>query len=176
MNDAPLFAAFILAISLVSTPARAYDDDAPSACFVERWSEMMPPSQWVGPNEPKRVRTITIPTVADADLTETPDVTGTTGELRSHPNGYFVQVAVQRTAAEALAWYRGLQVKHSVMLGGREPDIRRVEAQDTRAYFRVAIGPFESAGQADAFCARLRADGGKCDAAVWSAPARRIIP
>jgi cell division protein FtsN len=74
---------------------------------------------------------------------------------------YAVQVAGQRTEAEARLAFQALQVKYPADLRGRDIVVRRVE-QASGAWYQGEIGPFGAASEADAFCDRLMAAGGAC--------------
>ncbi len=129
------------------------------ATIEQRWYVTPPPA----PGEPKRVRTITIRGGGDETSSE-PAEPDATASVRPQVfcSGYYLQLTSRRTAAEAIAAYRGLQVKHSAVLGGREPAIRRVDRGDNVVSFRAELGPFETNGEADVLCARLNASGGAC--------------
>jgi cell division septation protein DedD len=77
-------------------------------------------------------------------------------------NGYVVQVASQRSNADAEASFRSLQKRFPNQLGNRTAIIRRVELGDKGIYYRAFVGSFASAGEADQFCGRLKAAGGQC--------------
>jgi hypothetical protein len=75
-------------------------------------------------------------------------------------NTYVVQLAGQRTEAEVRSAFQELQRK-SAELGRRDVVIRRVE-HPNGARYQGEIGPFGTAGEADALCDRLMAAGGAC--------------
>ena len=77
-------------------------------------------------------------------------------------SGHFVQVASQRSKADAEASFRLLQERFPGQLGGRNALIRRVELGDKGIYYRAFVGSFASAGEADQFCGRLKVAGGQC--------------
>jgi cell division septation protein DedD len=79
------------------------------------------------------------------------------------PYGYVVQISSQRSEAEALASFRSMQSKYPRELGDREPIVRPLDLGPPKGvYFRVMVGPFGSAGEAEQLCNDLKADGGKC--------------
>jgi hypothetical protein len=141
---------------LCALGGRVVAEQTPAASVQKRWGEMAPPNS--SSPEPKRIRTIRI-RADDADGSD--DETSSAAARVSAP-GYYVQVGSRRTAAEAIASYRALQVKHSVVLGGREPDVQRVDLGEKGAFFRTQVGPFETNDDADAFCIRLNVNGGQC--------------
>ena len=76
--------------------------------------------------------------------------------------GYVVQVASQRSDAEAQASFKTLQSIYPDVLGGRSPLIRRVDTGDHGIYYRAQVGPFDTIDQANRLCASLKAAGGQC--------------
>jgi len=79
------------------------------------------------------------------------------------PYGYVVQISAQRSEAEALASFRSMQSKYPRELGDREPIVRPLDLGPPKGvYYRVMVGPFGSAGEAEQLCNDLKADDGKC--------------
>jgi hypothetical protein len=87
--------------------------------------------------------------------------TGTAAEAFSG-GGYAVQVASERSAADAHAVFRTLQAKFPNQLGGREPIVRRTDLGAEGIYYRVIVGPFASIEEAAGVCSTLKAAGGNC--------------
>jgi hypothetical protein len=88
-----------------------------------------------------------------------------TNPVQTAPGGggnYMVQVASQKSEADAQASYRALQSKYSNVLGSRSPVIRRADLGDKGVYYRAMIGPFGSADEASQFCGNLKTAGGQC--------------
>ena len=54
---------------------------------------------------------------------------------------YAVQVASQRSAAEARTSFRALRAKFPNQLGGREPMVRRTDLGAKGIYYRAMVGP-----------------------------------
>jgi hypothetical protein len=77
-------------------------------------------------------------------------------------NGHVVQVASQKTEEDAQASFRALQAKYPTVLGGRQPLIRRIDLGERGVFFRVQVGPFASADQANDLCGNLKSAGGQC--------------
>lgn len=75
---------------------------------------------------------------------------------------YLVQVASQRSEADAQASYRALQSKYGSVLGSRSPYIKRVDLGDKGVYYRAMVGPFASSDEAAQFCGNLKSAGGQC--------------
>jgi cell division protein FtsN len=48
------------------------------------------------------------------------------------------------------------------VLGSRSPLIRRTDLGDKGVYYRVTIGPFETAEAAEQVCGDLKMAGGQC--------------
>ena len=75
--------------------------------------------------------------------------------------GSYVQVASQRSEAEAQASFRSVQAKFPNVLGARQAVIRRADLGDKGVYYRAQVGPL-SAEQANEICSNLKAAGGQC--------------
>jgi hypothetical protein len=75
---------------------------------------------------------------------------------------YAVQVASQRSAAEARASFRALRAKFPNQLGGREPMVRRTNLGAKGIYYRAMVGPFASMEKAAGMCRTLKAAGCNC--------------
>jgi hypothetical protein len=101
--------------------------------------------QATAPAAPARVATVT--------PTQTPPVAS---------GGYMVQIASQRSEADAQASYRALQGKYPSVLGSRTPLIKRADLGDKGVYYRAMIGPFGSPDEASQFCGSLKSAGGQC--------------
>jgi cell division septation protein DedD len=90
---------------------------------------------------------------------------GTAVEV-SFGGAYAVQVASQRSAAEARASFRALRAKFPNQLGGREPIVRRTDLGAKGIYYRAMVGPFASMEKAAGMCRALKAAGCNCFVAV----------
>ena len=86
---------------------------------------------------------------------------GTAVEV-SFGGAYAVQVASQRSAAEARASFRALRAKFPNQLGGREPIVRRTDLGAKGIYYRAMVGPFASMEKAAGMCRTLKAAGCNC--------------
>ncbi|MBX6426621.1 MAG: SPOR domain-containing protein [Variibacter sp.] len=75
---------------------------------------------------------------------------------------HVVQLASQKTEAEAEASFRALQAKYPTVLGGWQPLIRRVDLGSRGTYYRAQVGPFASIEEANELCSNLKAAGGQC--------------
>jgi len=76
--------------------------------------------------------------------------------------GYAVQVASQRSEAEAMASFRALQARYPQQLGSHHAVVRRADLGAKGVYYRALVGPFASAEQAASLCKSLKAAGGTC--------------
>jgi SPOR domain len=85
---------------------------------------------------------------------------GTTADASSDAG--YVQVASERSAADAHAVFRTLQAKFPNQLGGRQPIVRRTEIGAEGIYYRTMVGPFVSMEEAAGVCSTLKAAGGHC--------------
>ena len=75
---------------------------------------------------------------------------------------YVVQVASQRSEADAHASFKSLQQKYPSVLGSYQAMIRRADLGDKGVYYRAQIGPFATAEQAKEVCSSLKSAGGQC--------------
>ena len=75
---------------------------------------------------------------------------------------YLVQVASQRSEADAQTAFRSVKSKYSGILGDRQPVIRRADLAGKGTYYRAMVGPFSSRDQAVQLCSSLKAAGGDC--------------
>ncbi|MDQ2953746.1 MAG: SPOR domain-containing protein [Pseudomonadota bacterium] len=108
---------------------------------------------------------LTPPRVASAPAARTatarPAVVSRAPATREGGPGSYVQVASQRSEAEAQASFRSVQAKFPDVLGARQPVIRRADLGDKGVYYRAQVGPL-SAEQANEICSNLKAAGGQC--------------
>jgi cell division protein FtsN len=139
--------------------------------------------------EPKKVKTVAIrpdqPTAAPATIpaarnpaaTQTAPVSAAPQPTRvatvpvqstpSRPIGaesgsYVVQVASQKSEADAQASFKALQQKYPSVLGGQQASIRRADLGEKGVFYRAQVGPFTSAEQAAEMCSNLKSAGGQC--------------
>ena len=80
----------------------------------------------------------------------------------SFGGAYAVQVASQRSAAEARASFRALRAKFPNQLGGHEPIVRRTDLGAKGIYYRAMVGPFASMEKAAGMCRTLKVAGCNC--------------
>jgi hypothetical protein len=106
------------------------------------------------------------PPIASRPLSLVPDEqsdAAVSAQFRSRVPGRFaVQVASERSAADAEAAFRTLQTKFPTQLGGREPIVRRSDLGPEGSYYQALIGPFRTNKEAAAVCRTLKAAGGNC--------------
>jgi hypothetical protein len=76
--------------------------------------------------------------------------------------GYAVQVAAQRSQADAQATLNALQTKYPQQLRGQHGMVRRADLGAKGIYYRALVGPFGSAEEASRLCSSLKAAGGNC--------------
>jgi SPOR domain len=145
----------------------------------------VPPAARPAPPAPGAVRTIPVPAApstqaaANAPMPLTPNapapnnvrsasaavpptaaapptnVTRTTG-------GYLVQIASQKTEADAQASYRAAQAKYGSLIGAMSPIIKRADLGDKGVYYRAMVGPFTTQEEAKKLCSNLTVAGGSC--------------
>jgi hypothetical protein len=75
---------------------------------------------------------------------------------------YVVQISSQKSEADALASYKGMQRKFPGVFAGVRPSIKRAEVGDKGTFYRLRVGAWSSREEATAFCARLKTAGGDC--------------
>ncbi|MFK8251485.1 SPOR domain-containing protein [Ancylobacter terrae] len=90
-----------------------------------------------------------------AAATPAPATTASTG-------GFVVQIAAQRSEAEAQSAWKQVQARYPAVLGSQRVSIRRADLGDRGIYYRAQVGPFASRDQANELCQNLRAQGGDC--------------
>jgi len=88
----------------------------------------------------------------------------------AYPSSYVVQVASQRSGANAQAAFRTLQARYPGLLAARRPIVRRADLGDNGIYYRALVGPFSTMDEATRFCADLKAAGGMCSVNRTEAP------
>ena len=81
---------------------------------------------------------------------------------KARPSGYMVQVASQRSEADAQASFRSVRTKYSNVIGTGEPVIRRADLGAKGIYYRAMVGPYATRDEAVQVCANLKAAGGSC--------------
>ena len=76
-------------------------------------------------------------------------------------SGVYAHLASQRSEVEARAVIRMLRQTHQAILSDRDMVIRRADLAGQGTFYRVEVGPLQSA-QADGLCASLKAAGSQC--------------
>jgi hypothetical protein len=76
--------------------------------------------------------------------------------------GYVVQVAAQRSEADAQTSFRNMQARYPSVLASRSAIIRRVDLGQKGVYYRAMVGPFASSDEASHLCGSLKSAGGQC--------------
>jgi hypothetical protein len=75
---------------------------------------------------------------------------------------YVVQVASQKTEADARTSWQQLQAKYANVFGSHQANIKRVDLGDRGTFYRAMLGPFANRDQAYEMCQNLKAAGGEC--------------
>ncbi len=79
------------------------------------------------------------------------------------PEGKFrIQVGMVRTQAEAQSLATRVKREHAAVLATREPEIDETTVGNMGSFYRVRIGPFASAQEGQAACAKLKGPGIDC--------------
>jgi tetratricopeptide (TPR) repeat protein len=81
----------------------------------------------------------------------------------ARPEGKFrIQVGMARTQAEAQALAVRVKREHGATLATREPEIDEAVVGNMGSFYRVRLGPFASAQEGQAACAKLKGTGIDC--------------
>jgi cell division septation protein DedD len=83
--------------------------------------------------------------------------------VAAKPEGRFrIQVGMVRTQAEAQALAVRVKREHGGVLATREPEIDEAAVGNMGSFYRVRVGPFASAQEGQATCAKLKGPGIDC--------------
>jgi cell division septation protein DedD len=102
--------------------------------------------------------------MGNADASPVRSATATPPSAASRPadsGGFVVQLAAQKSEAEAQATFRTMQAKYSV-LGGQRAMIRRKDQGDRGVFYAAQVGPFGTRDEASQLCDSLKSAGGSC--------------
>jgi hypothetical protein len=113
-------------------------------------------------NMPLALRPDAVPTTARTASAPSPAPARSASNGGSSSGGYLVQVSSQRSEADAQSTFRTLQSRYPKQLGGRRLTVRRADLGSKGIYYRAAVGPFASPGEATELCNALKAAGGQC--------------
>ncbi len=75
--------------------------------------------------------------------------------------GFVLQIGSYKSEAEANASWQTYKGAHPTV-AGYAPDVRQAELGRKGTWYRLRVGPFNSLGEANAACAKLKAQGGSC--------------
>ena len=73
----------------------------------------------------------------------------------------YVQLASQRSEAEAQQTVQAINTRYGVLFGGASPEIRQVDLGERGIFYRVLV-PAASRDAAANICANVKAAGGDC--------------
>lgn len=116
------------------------------------WANLSASGQHATPGSPAQTQAAAPPQPTPAIAVSTPPPAGS----------YVVQVAAQKTEADAQATWQALQQRYPTILGGQQAAIRRVDLGERGVFYRAQVGPFSSRAQASEVCQSLKAAGGEC--------------
>jgi hypothetical protein len=117
------------------------------------WANLSASGQYAAPGNPAQTQAAVPPQQpAPAVAVSTPPPAGS----------YVVQVAAQKTEADAQATWQSLQQRFPNILAGQQASIRRVDLGERGVFYRAQVGPFSSRAQASEVCQSLKAAGGEC--------------
>jgi SPOR domain len=81
---------------------------------------------------------------------------------QAHVTAYAVQVASQKTEAEAKAAYQAMLKKYPQVLEGKSMFVYSVDLGAKGTYYRAMVGPYSAASDASGVCSALKSAGGSC--------------
>jgi cell division septation protein DedD len=153
---------FGAASSSSSGPPPQESDTTGSTASIERTATRRPASS--GWSSSTQVSGGSNPSAGSTNAPSTaPPVAAETRTAAARPDGrYRVQVGMTRTEAEAQALASRLKRDHAAALAAREPEIDQAVVGNMGSFYRVRIGPYASAGEGQAACAKLRSPGIDC--------------
>jgi cell division protein FtsN len=76
-------------------------------------------------------------------------------------SGYVLQIGSYTSEAEANASWQTYKQSH-VSVVGFSPDIKAANLGAKGTWYRLRVGPFATLGEANAACAKLKAQGARC--------------
>jgi hypothetical protein len=76
-------------------------------------------------------------------------------------SGYYVQVCAEKSEEEAKSSFRAIQARHSALLGGQQPVIRRKDLGRRGIFYGAQAGPFSREAAVN-LCQDLKAAGRSC--------------
>jgi hypothetical protein len=132
-------------------------------------SPVQPPQPRVAPppsNAPLSLATEGIPKTAAPTPAPPPHTTALAStrpavERSGGGSGYYVQVSAEKSEEEAKSSFRGIQARHSVLLGGQQPVIRRKDLGSRGIFYGAQVGPFSREAAVN-LCHDLKAAGRSC--------------
>jgi cell division protein FtsN len=80
---------------------------------------------------------------------------------KSTGGAFVLQIGSYKSEEEARSSWKEYQAKHP-LVGGYEPDIKKVDLGGKGTWYRLRVGSFADTSAADSFCGKLKADGGVC--------------
>jgi cell division protein FtsN len=90
-----------------------------------------------------------------------PTVGTTATQSAGSGSGYVLQIGSYTSEAEAnTSWQSYKQAHPSV--AGFSPDVKAADLGAKGTWYRLRVGPFASIGEANAACAKLKAQGARC--------------
>jgi hypothetical protein len=92
----------------------------------------------------------------------TPQPAGQQQASYAPAGSYVVQVASQKTEADAQTAWRQMQARYTNVLANQQASIKRVDLGDRGTFYRAMVGPFPNRDQAYEMCQNLKAAGGEC--------------
>lgn len=137
-------------------PAQTDDPDAQQPAPARTAALAQPPARTTQPANQQPWAIIQQPTTAPA----APAPQQTSNYVPA--GSYVVQVASQKSEADARTSWQQLQAKYANVFGSYQANIKRVDLGDRGTFYRAMLGPFANRDQAYEMCQNLKAAGGEC--------------
>jgi len=138
------------AVTAAATPEIATAPPRPLMPAAKPAPVMMKPSP---PTE-----TAKAPPAVPAIVATTPKPAASTS---ASAGSIMLQIGSYKSADDANAAWKGYEARHPIA-GGYSPDVKQADLGDKGTWYRLRIGPFADKAAANAFCDKLKADGGAC--------------
>lgn len=100
------------------------------------------------------------PAKSAGELT-TPQANAPNADMPASAGEFVLQIGAYKSEGEAMQSWRAYKASHTPA-ANYAPDVKRVDLPGKGTWYRLRIGGFSSAAEADTLCAKLKASGGAC--------------
>jgi hypothetical protein len=136
-----------------ATPARPKADSG--ARVAQAAAPQQEPPLSLSPDQAPSSRPVRTANAAPAAAAASP-------AAQSHVTAYAVQIASQKTEADAKAAYQAIAKKYPQVLEGKSMFVYSVDLGAKGTYYRAMVGPYSVASEASEVCSALKSAGGSC--------------